>query len=209
MDMPASNVDSIMKKAVLTLGASFIFAGIFAQIGNELGVKTGLNLSTQRTGGAATNVETNWKPGFHIGIYGCLFYTEKLAGQLEILYSQKGSVWSDPDYSGKEVVTYIDVPLTARFQVLDLLNIQAGPQFSLFTGAWRIPDDGIYTSVSKYYDQVDVGLVVGAELNLPSKLNLAVRFIEGLMVTTDSRFYTDPWKNRVFELSLSYAVWRE
>ena len=198
-----------MKKAVLILGASFIFAGIFAQIGYELGAKTGLNLSTQSTGRAATNVETNWKPGFHIGIYGSLFYSEKMAGQLEILYSQKGSVWSDPYFSGKEVVTYIDIPVTARFQVLDLLNIHAGPQFSFFTGAWRIPDDGIYQSVTEYYDQVDVGLVVGAELNLPVKLNLTIRFIEGLMVTTDSRFYTDPWKNRAFQLSLSYTVWGE
>jgi len=197
-----------MKKAVLILGASFIFSGIFAQFGYELGAKAGLNLSMQRTDGA-TNVETNWKPGFHIGIFGTLFYTERMAGQFEILYSEKGSLWSDPSYSGKEVVSYIDVPVTARFKVLDQLNIHAGPQFSFLTGAWRIPDDGISQSVTEHYDQVDVGLVVGAELNLPVKLNLTVRFIEGLIVTSDSRFYTDSWKNRAFQLSLSYAIFGE
>jgi len=154
-------------------------------------------------------VETNWKPGFHIGIFGTLFYTEKMAGQLEFLYSEKGSVWSDPYYSGKEIVSYIDVPLTARFQVLDLLNIQAGPQFSILTGARRIPDEGVAQSVSEYYDEVDLGLVVGTELNLPVKLNLTLRYIEGLIVTSDSRYYPDPWKNRMFQLSLSYAFWGE
>ena len=136
-----------------------------------------------------------------------MFYTEKIAIQLEFLYSQKGSVWSDPDYSGDEVVSYIDLPLMARFQAWDLLNIHAGPQFSFLTRAWRMPDDEVAYSVSEYYDEVDVGLLVGAELNLPIKLNIALRYIEGMIVTTDSRYYPDPWKNRVFQLSLSYAIW--
>ncbi len=198
-----------MKHAVLILGSLLFVTGIQAQYGYELGARAGLNLSTQTTKGAATNVETNWKPGFHMGIFGRLLYTEKMSGQLEFLYSEKGSEWSDPEYTGEEVVTYIDVPLTARFQVLDLLNIHAGPQFSFFTGAWRMPEEGVARSVAEYYDQVDVGLLVGAELNLPIKLDIAVRYIEGLMVSTDSRYYTDRWKNRVFQLSLSYAIWGE
>ena len=152
-------------------------------------------------------METNWKPGVHIGIFGSVFYTEKFAIQLEFLYSQKGSVRSDPYYSGDEIVSYIDVPLTARFQAWDLLNIHAGPQFSFLTRAWRMPEDESAYSVSEYYDEVDVGLLVGVELNLPIKLNIALRYIEGMIVTTDSRYYPDPWKNRVFQLSLSYAIW--
>ena len=151
-------------------------------------------------------METNWKTGVHIGIFGSLFYTEKIAAQLEFLFSEKGSVWHDPDYSGDEVVNYIDVPLTARFQVLDMLNIHAGPQFSFFTRAWRMSDDEAAYSISEYYDEVDVGLLVGVELNLPIKLNIALRYTEGMLRASDSRYYTDPWKNRVFQLSLSYAI---
>ncbi|MEA3462576.1 MAG: hypothetical protein U9R49_11895, partial [Bacteroidota bacterium] len=143
-----------------------VCSGIHAQLWYEAGIRAGANVSTQFTSGADSNVETNWKPGVHIGIFGILFYTEKMAGQLEFLYSQKGSVWSDPDYSGDEGVSYIDLPLTARFQVLELLN-------------------------------------------LPIKLNIAFRYIEGLIVASDSRYYPDPWKNRVFQLSLSYAIWGE
>ena len=149
-----------MKKLILLGYSIFVCTGIHAQLWYEAGIRAGANVSTQNTSGAATNVETNWKPGVHIGIFGSLFYTEKIAGQLEFLFSEKGSVWCDPDYSGEEVVYYIDVPLTARFQALNLLNIHAGPQFSFFTRAWRMPDAGVAYSISEYYDEVDVGLVV-------------------------------------------------
>ena len=196
-----------MKKLILLGYSIFVCTGINAQLWYEVGIRAGANVSTQYTSGADTNVETNWKPGVHIGIFGSVFYTEKFAIQLEFLYSQKGSVRSDPYYSGDEIVSYIDVPLTARFQAWDLLNIHAGPQFSFLTRAWRMPEDESAYSVSEYYDKVDVGLLVGAELNLPIKLNIALRYIEGMIVTSDSRYYPDPWKNRVFQLSLSYAIW--
>ncbi len=183
-----------------------VSTGLHGQTSYEAGIRAGANFSTQSTTGLASDVETGWRPGFHLGIYGSLFYTEKLAGQLEFLYSQKGSLWSDPYSSGDEVVSYLDVPVLARFQALDLLNVYAGPQFSFLTGAWRLPDDGIAYSVKENYDGVDVGLVVGAELNLPIRLNITLRYIEGLIVTTDPRYYTDPWKNRVIQLSLSYSI---
>ena len=183
-----------------------ISIGIRAQSWYEAGIRAGANFSTQTSTGFSRDVEMNWKPGFHMGIFGTLFYTEKLAAQLEFLYSEKGSIRSDLYYSGKEVVSYIDLPLTVRFQALDLLNIHVGPQVSFLTGARRVPDGEVAYSVSEYYDEVDVGLVVGAELNLPIKLNITLRYIEGLIVSTDSRFYTDPWKNRVVQLSLSYAI---
>lgn len=198
-----------MKKLILLGYSIFICTGISAQLWYEAGIRAGANLSTQYTSSADTNVETNWKPGVHMGIFGNLFYSEKFAMQLEFLYSQKGSAWSDPDYSGDEIVSYIDLPLTARFQAWDLLNIHAGPQFSFLTRAWRIMDDGVGLSVSEYYDEVDVGLLVGVELNLPMKLNIAFRYIEGMLVASDSRYYPDPWKNRVFQLSFSYAFFGE
>ena len=198
-----------MKKLILLGFSIFVCTGIHAQLYYKAGIRAGANVSTQTTSEAATNVETNWKPGVHIGIFGSIFYTEKIACQLEFMYSQKGSVVSDPTYVGKELVSYIDVPLTFRFQAFDLLNIHAGPQFSFFTRAFRMSDEGAAYNISEYYDDLDVGLLVGVELNLPIKLNIAVRYIEGLMVSSDSRYYTDPWKNRVVQLSLSYAIWGE
>jgi len=198
-----------MKKGVLLFLSMALITGLQAQSLFELGVKTGLNLSIQTTKGAATNVESEFKPGVHIGAYGNFFILEKVAAQLELMYSQKGSKWSDPYFSGKDNLAYVDLPLLIRYQPIDLVNIHAGPQFSFLTGARQIPDDGEAMDASEYYKGTDFGLVVGAELNLPIKLSIAIRYIEGFSVTTESTYYIDQWKNRVFQLSLSYALWRE
>jgi len=198
-----------MKKLILPLCLIFICLGLHAQLAYDAGIRAGANVSTQFNRDTYSEVLTNWKPGFHIGIFMTLFYTEKMSGQLEFLYSEKGSQWSDPYYTGEEFVSYIDFPLTARFQVLDLLNIHAGPQFSFLTGARRMPEDEPAYSIKEFYDEVDVGLLVGAELNLSTRLNVALRYIEGLIVTSDSRYYPESWKNRVFQLSLSFAIFGE
>ena len=198
-----------MKKELLFLLSLFMFTGLHAQSLFELGVKTGVNLSTQTTKGAATNVDSQFKPGFHAGAYGNFFILEKVAAQLEIMFSQKGSKWSDPYFSGKDNLSYVDIPVLVRFQALDLISIYAGPQFSLMTGAKQIPDGEDAIDASGYYKSTDFGVVVGAELNLPMKLSIALRYIEGFSVTTESTYYIDQWKNRVIQLSLSYPILSE
>ena len=57
-----------------------------------------------------------------------------------------------------------------------------------------------------YYKKTDIGLVVGAEVNLSLKLNIAVRFVEGFSVTTEPTYYIDEWKNRVIQISVGYTI---
>jgi len=72
-------------------------------------------------------VSTRSLVGFHIGGYGNYFILEPLAVQAELLLSQKGSKWSDPYFSGKDRLCYIDIPLLVRFQALEFLNVHADP----------------------------------------------------------------------------------
>ena len=195
-----------MKKILLLTFIVLTATGLQAQLRYEAGIRAGLNLTTQTTTGEATNVETNWKTGFHGGVYGVVFLMEKLAAQLELMYSQKGSKWSDPYFSGKDNLNYIDIPLLARFQVNDLLNVHAGPQFSFMTGATQFPDDDVSYDASDYYKKTDIGLLVGAEVNLSLGINIAVRFVEGFMVTTEPTYYIDEWKNRVVQITVGYTI---
>ncbi len=198
-----------MKKELLVLLLMFIFTGLHAQSLFELGAKAGLNLSTQTTKGAATNVDSQFKPGFHAGAYGNFFFLEKVAAQVELMYSRKGSKWSDPYFSGQDNLSYVDIPVLVRFQVLDLVNVYAGPQFSFMTCAKQIPDGEEAIDASGYYKSTDFGVVVGAELNLSMKLSIGIRYIEGFSVTTESTYYIDQWKNRVIQVSLSYPILSE
>lgn len=195
-----------MKKLALAGIAILISTGTHAQLKYEAGARGGLNLAIQTTTGEGTNVESSWKPGFHAGAFGTVFFLDKLAGQLELLFSQKGSKWTDPYFSGKDRLGYIDIPVLARFQLMDLVNIHAGPQFSFLVCARQIPDDMDPYDAMDYYTKTDVGVLVGVEVNLPVKLNIAIRFVEGLSVTTEPTYYIDEWKNRVIQISIGYTL---
>ena len=195
-----------MKKVFLVALAVLISTGIQAQLKYEAGIRGGLTMSTQTTKGEAINVESNWKPGYHAGAYGAVFLLEKVAAQVEVLYCLKGSKWNDLSFSGKDNLFYIDIPVLARVQLLDLVNIHAGPQFSFMTGAKQVPDDMDSYDASSWYKKTDIGVVVGAEVNLSLKLNIAVRFIEGFSVTTEPTYYIDEWKNRVLQITVGYTL---
>ncbi len=195
-----------MKKIVLIILSVFIFSMAFAQKKWEFGVKGGLNISTQTTKGSAENVNSNYKAGYNAGVFGNFFFTKKMAGQVEIMSSQKGSKWSDPYFSGKDNLCYIDIPILFRFQIIDLVSVHAGPQFSFMTRANSIPDSGDKIDASSYYNSTDFGIAVGAEVSLPFKLSVILRYVEGLSVTTNDTYYIDKWKNRVFQVSVSYTI---
>ncbi len=122
------------------------------------------------------------------------------------MISQKGSKWSDPYFSGKDNLCYIDIPILFRFQIIDLISVHAGPQFSFMTRANSIPDSGDKVDAKSYYNTTDVGIAIGAEVSLPLRFSIAVRYIEGLSVTTNNTYYIDQWKNRVIQVSVTFTI---
>jgi len=170
------------------------------------GVKAGINVATQVTTGEGENVNTESLVGFHAGGYCHYFIIDQVAVQLELLFSQKGANWNDLDFSGKDRLCYIDIPLLFRFQPLEFLNVHAGPQFGFLMKAKQIPDDGEKIDIMDYYNSTDIGLVIGAEGNLPMKLNVTLRYILGLNVVTTESGYIDGWKNKVFQVSIGYRL---
>ena len=195
-----------MKKLLIITLLVFISLAVFSQKKYEFGVKGGLNITTQTTKGSAENVNSNYKAGYNAGVFGNFFFTKRMAGQLEIMISQKGSKWNDPYFSGKDNLCYIDVTLLFRFQIIDLISVHAGPQFSFMTRANSIPDSGDKVDAKSYYNTTDVGIAVGAEVSLPLRLSVAVRYIEGLSVTTNDTYYIDEWKNRVIQVSVTFTI---
>ena len=195
-----------MKKIlIVTLSLSLSLA-VFSQKKWEFGVKGGVNITTQTTKGESINVNSNYKAGYNAGVFGNFFFAKKMAGQVEILSSQKGSKWNDPYFSGKDNLSYIDIPILFRFQIIDLVSVHAGPQFSFMIKANSIPDSGDKFDASSYYNSTDIGIAVGAEVSLPLKFSVIVRYIEGLSVTTNDTYYIDQWKNRVFQVSVCFTI---
>jgi len=197
-----------MKKIYLTLVLLSICTLSFA--GPGIGIKGGANFATQDANSLLPSVEINTSniTGFVGGAYLNYFFGDKSAIQLELLYSRKGSVsevflGTSPVQSGTNKLTYFDIPILFRWQIIKFLNIHAGPQFSILTKA--VTEDGTTTDdIKDELKNSDVGLIIGAEANLPLRLNLTARYIYGL--TNVSEIDEIEINNSTFQLTLGIRL---
>jgi hypothetical protein len=197
-----------MRKIYITL--ALLIIGTLSFAGPGLGLKGGANFASQNTSSFLPSVEisTSNITGFVGGAYLNYFFGDKSAIQLELLYSQKGSV-SEILQGGSSVqsndnkLTYFDIPVLFRWQIIKFLNIHAGPQFSILTKA--VTEDG--TTSEDIKDELknsDFGLIIGAEANLPLRLNLTARYIYGL--SNVSEIEDLEIKNSTFQLTLGIRL---
>ncbi len=174
-----------------------------AQLG--VGLKAGVNVASQKGTDLDYEIDLKSLTGFHAGGYINYFLSDPIAVQVEILFSQKGSKWDDSFYSAKDILNYIDIPLLIRYQIIKFLNVHAGPQFGFLMSAKSKYDDGYDEDVKDYYKSTDVGLVLGAEGNLPFRINVTIRYILGLNnIATEELGNT--WKNNVFQVSVGFRI---
>jgi hypothetical protein len=171
------------------------------------GVKGGINLATQSTTGSDEGIAVRQLLGYNAGVYGNLFVTDKLALQTELMISTRGSDWDDIYYNVKDLLTYIDLPLLFKYQPIKYANVHIGPQFGyLLAAKQEDKDDGEITDIKEWYNPLDVGLVLGAEANLPFRINFTVRYVIGLVSASNDVEYQDPWKNNFLQLSLGFRI---
>jgi hypothetical protein len=196
------------KNSLMALIVSMLLtATLTAQPQLGAGVKGGINLPTLSTTGAGENVAVRQLLGFNAGVYANVFVLDFLAVQPELMVSRRGSDWDDPYYNVKDLLTYIDLPLLVKFQPIEYANIHIGPQFGyLLTAKQEDKDDGDIIDIKEWYNAMDLGLVVGAEANLPFRINFTIRYVIGLISATNEVEYIDPWRNNFLQFSLGYRI---
>lgn len=168
------------------------------------GLKAGVNIASQSSDGNSP-VDVSWVPGFNAGGYGAFFFKRAFAVQAEIQISRKGSHWKDYFDDVADYVTYIDVPILLRYQPMKYYNLHIGPQAGYRLRAVQKDfDTGIKTDIKYYYRDFDFGLVAGAEVNLPAKINITVRYVLGILPATSNLEYIDPWRNNFIQISAGY-----
>lgn len=197
-----------MRKIIFILLLSVMHTVTMA--GPGLGIKGGANFATQDANSLLPDVSisTSNITGFVGGAYVNWFFGDKIAIQPEFLWSRKGSVseiiaGTSPGSSQDNKLTYWDIPVLLRWQIIKFLNIHAGPQFSILSKAEA--DVGTVTEDIK--DQLkngDFGLIIGAEANLPLRLNLTARYIYGLKNVSEMEDIEI--KNTTFQLTLGIRL---
>jgi len=181
-----------MKKIILTAAAIFAFGLVNAQEA-KFGVKAGLNLSNL-TGDIENN---SIKAGFQVGALVDIKISDNFSIQPEVLYSMQGAKFDD----GKIELSYINVPVMAKFYVANGFSLEAGPQIGFLMSAKAKEDGAGSEDIKDFLKSTDFGLNIGAGYDLTENFNLGVRYGFGLSNIAEEG---DDLKNSNIAIAVAY-----
>lgn len=195
-----------MKKLVLSAAMAVCLLSFVHAQDIKYGVKGGLNFA-----GAITDYPTigGTKTSIHLGVVAEIVLTDKFSVQPELLYSGQG--FKEETISGDNTTKlgYINIPIMAKYYIVDNLSLEVGPQFGFLASAKNDEVDDIKDTFKGF----DFGLNIGAGYKLSSGLNFALRYNLGLSQISEdlsvNPFLADlieifDIKNSVFQLSVGY-----
>ncbi|AXG75155.1 PorT family protein [Flavobacterium arcticum] len=185
-----------MKKLLLSAAAVMAFS--FATQAQEVkfGAKAGLNIAD--FGGDA---ETDGsRTGLHVGAIAEIKLTETFSVQPELLYSMQGAKGKELGVEYDLKFDYINIPIMAKYYLMEGLSIEAGPQVGFLMSAKAEDED-----VKDGYKGVDFALNGGVAYDLPMGVFFQARYSAGLNNIYDGEG-SDDYKttNNVISLSVGY-----
>jgi long-subunit fatty acid transport protein len=169
------------------------------------GVKIGLNSSNIRYVSDEGTYKANARLSGHLGVYAVYMFKGNMGFQPEFVISGEGTKnenGNNPDI--KVALTYINIPLLLRFNVIDKLNLHTGPQIGFLVSA-KNKYDGNTTDVKDNMKGVNLSWGFGAGYELPKNLNVSLRYNLGLSRIDDSE-NDNKAKVSTFQISLGYKL---
>jgi hypothetical protein len=169
---------------------------------SNAGIKGGYNLAAVSFDGDG---ETGQRHGFHIGVYGESFFTESLALQVELLYSQQGYEISNSSGTFTQKLNYINLPMMFKGYPSENFFLEAGPQIGLAISHKEEFDSGfnLFDTSGEFDPQsFDWGVNFGGGFKTNTGITLGVRYHLGLGDIYDEG---SP-KNRVWNFSIGFEL---
>lgn len=210
-----------MKKLLFAAIAVFTF-GANAQDMN-FGAKAGLNVTTL-TGDVQ---DTNSLIGAHAGVFAEFKISDKFSFQPELLFSMQGAKeeYSETETFGgttytyneesKLKLSYINIPLMAKYYVAEKFSLEAGPQIGFLisakadyetseTAGGTTTSESASVDVKDNFKGIDFGLNFGFGYDFTEKLSAGARYNLGLSNINDVDGSSAEVKNAGFQISLGY-----
>ncbi|PWA05429.1 porin family protein [Flavobacterium psychrotolerans] len=191
-----------MKKIILTVAAIFAFGFANAQDkgGSDksmsFGAKAGLNIASITNSDGSSSLV-----GFHVGGFAEFKVSDKFAVQPELLYSAQGAKFD----GGKMNLSYINIPVMAKYYVADAFSLEAGPQIGFLMSAKVKADGGGSADVKEFFKSTDFGVNFGAGYEFTENLSAGLRYNLGLaQVQKELATGESASHNSVIQISLGY-----
>jgi hypothetical protein len=157
-----------MKKLIFSALALCAFGFANAQ-DMKFGVKGGVQF-TNFTGDG----EWDGKTGFYVGGLVDFTISESFHVQPELLYSMEGAEVDMGEFGTFDYgISYLRIPIMAKYYIMEGLNLQAGPEIAFKIGT---AEDAVDDAVKS----MDFGLGIGAGYELENGLMFDARYNLGL-----------------------------
>lgn len=176
----------------------------------KLGAKAGVNFANLSDAGF------DGKTAFHVGVVGEFFINDKFSVQPEILYSSQGAKFKNslPEFNesfeSKITLDYIQIPIMAKYNLWEGLNVQVGPQVGFLTKAesdfTEVTEDTTTKGVEDIKNDsntVDFGLNFGLGYELGMGVFFDARYNLGLTNVNKKNELFD-YSNSVIQLAVGY-----
>jgi hypothetical protein len=171
----------------------------------QFGVKAGVNFGS--INGDDTD-EFEMRTSFHVGVVSEILFSEKFSIQPELLYSSQGAKMSEEGFDLVIKLNYINLPVMAKFYVIEGLSLEVGPQFGFLLSAKaksEFDGESEEEDIKDGLNDFDFGINFGAGYKLENGLSFAARYIYGFSNLADTETEDDvKVNNGVIQLSVGF-----
>lgn len=206
-----------MKKLIFIASIAILSVALGQAQEIRMGAKGGVNFATF-SGDDLGDVK--YRTGFHIGGLVEIPISEKFAVQPEILYSAQGAEYDesgtilgeDYSYLVTAKLDYIQVPVMAKYYLVDGLAVELGPQVGFLAtseGSYEGSLGGVEVSGEENLEDIadiDVSLGGGLSYRLPMGVFFGARYTYGLTNLNDGEDADNQkMHNNVIQISAGYS----
>lgn len=191
-----------MKKAILAIFVLGITGTTFAQQQVKFGPKAGVNFANLS---GVDNSEM--KTGFHVGAVAEIKFNEKFSVQPEVVYSAQGAKYTSNNIELKSNIDYINIPILAKYYIVDGFSVEAGPQVGFLVkaeGEGSVGNVSGTTDIKDNFKSTDFVLGLGLAYDLPMGLFVNARYNLGLSDIRENTSNGDAIKNNVIQVGIGY-----
>lgn len=163
-----------MKKIFTMAALIAIGFGANAQQEVKYGPKAGVNFAT------LSNVDNSkMLTGFYVGAVAEIKFNDKFSVQPELVYSAQGVKQEVLGSKNTVKVDYINIPILAKYYIVDGFSVEAGPQFGFLVKGEAKNDDG-KEDIKKNLNSFDFGIGAGVAYDLANGFFVNARYNFGL-----------------------------